>query len=233
MSTEKKVFCQVSKKEVPITQAVQGDSIRTSILNLIKTNNPNFDENGYVSIEELNKLRTHHVKSLLEMDKGELSKLDHEVLESMQNDALLSKNLDNELNESLSFGQRIADKIAEFGGSWRFIISFGVVLLIWILINTIVLVNKPFDPYPFILLNLCLSCIAALQAPVIMMSQNRMEEKDRQRAANDYKINLKAELEIRLLHEKMDHLIVKQMDHLNEIQQIQIDLLNEISQKKR
>jgi uncharacterized membrane protein len=121
--------------------------------------------------------------------------------------------------------------VATFGGSWTFIISFGVFLVIWIAINAIILRHKAFDPYPFILLNLILSCIAAMQAPVIMMSQNRQEEKDRERAKKDYLINLKSELEIRVLHEKIDHLILKQQQELFEIQQEQIQLLGDIWKK--
>src|SRR5205823_575225 len=122
---------------------------------------------------------------------------------------------------------------AEFGGSWKFIIVFGAILLGWIVLNALVLLNRAFDPYPFILLNLILSSLAALQAPIIMMSQNRAEARDRLRGENDYKVNLKAELEIRHLHEKIDHLLRRQYNRLFEIQQIQIELLEEISQRKR
>ena len=122
----------------------------------------------------------------------------------------------------------IADQVATFGGSWTFIISFGGFLAVWIAINVIFLANKGFDPYPFILLNLILSCIAALQAPVIMMSQNRQEEKDRERAKKDYMVNLKSELEIRILHEKMDHLLMHQQHELLEIQRVQIEMMNDI-----
>ena len=129
-------------------------------------------------------------------------------------------------------GIRKGDKIAVFGGSWKFILVFGSVLLIWIIVNTAVLLWKPFDPYPFILLNLILSCLAAIQAPVIMMSQNRQEAKDRLRSKHDYRVNLKAELEIRHLHEKIDHLMSHQWERLVEIQQIQIELMSEITRIK-
>ena len=113
-------------------------------------------------------------------------------------------------------------------GSWKFIILFGVFILLWILANIYILMNKGFDPYPFILLNLILSCLAALQAPVIMMSQNRQEEKARERSKKDYMINLKSELEIRMLHEKLDHLIMHQQEELIEIQKVQIEMMNDI-----
>ena len=232
-SASKTVISQLSKKVIPFHDAIRIDSVRDSILDLIKLDQPDFDVNGYISIHELNKLRETHIKELLETDKGELTKLDSEVLESLIKHDLLSENVDEEFEETTTAGERLADKIAEFGGSWKFIIFFGCFIFIWIILNVIFLMNKAYDPYPFILLNLILSCLAALQAPVIMMSQNRMESKDRKRSTNDYKINLKAELEIRHLHEKVDHLIMKQMAHLNEIQQIQIDLLKEISQHKK
>ena len=128
----------------------------------------------------------------------------------------------------MTFGQRIADHIASFGGSWTFIISFFSFILVWMGINTWRLMGKPFDPFPFILLNLILSCIAAIQAPIIMMSQNRQEHKDRIRSEHDFKVNLKAELEIQLLNEKVDHLLVHQNKRLMEIQQIQADYLEDI-----
>ncbi|HRX54164.1 MAG TPA: DUF1003 domain-containing protein, partial [Verrucomicrobiales bacterium] len=130
-----------------------------------------------------------------------------------------------------TFGERVADQIARFGGSWHFILSFGAFLLLWLLANTLLWTLHPPDPYPFILLNLILSCIAALQAPVIMMSQNRQEARDRKRAEQDYQINLKAELEIRHLHEKVDHLLHDQSQRLLEIQQIQTELLRQLVDK--
>ncbi|MCW3083316.1 MAG: hypothetical protein JWP12_682 [Bacteroidetes bacterium] len=233
MSTKpKSVTCQLSQKEIPLQHAVKLDSISNTLLNKIKEKQPEIDVAGYVGTDALNQIREESIKEMLESDKGEISKLDAEVLENIKSNELLSLDLKDESNENESFGIRLADNIAEFGGSWKFIIIFGSFILVWIASNIYLLANKGFDPYPFILLNLILSCLAALQAPVIMMSQNRMEVKDRKRAENDYKINLKAELEIRHLHEKMDHLIMKQMQHLNEIQQIQIELLEEINNKK-
>jgi uncharacterized membrane protein len=159
---------------------------------------------------------------------GILSSLEKQVVDAMQNDQLLTDKLNDDKTDKLSYGQKLADKVASFGGSWKFIIIFGAFLTVWMILNSILLAAKIFDPYPFILLNLILSCIAALQAPVIMMSQNRQEEKDRERAKNDYMINLKSELEIRLLHDKLDHLIVNQQEKLMEIQQIQIDMMSDI-----
>jgi uncharacterized membrane protein len=137
-----------------------------------------------------------------------------------------------EFDIQASFGLRLADRVASFGGSWTFIIIFVTVLLAWIAINTVVLLKKPFDPFPYILLNLILSCIAAIQAPVILMSQNRQEGKDRLKAEHDYRVNLKAEFEIRSLHEKIDHMLVHQWQRLMEIQQVQTDLLSELRSPK-
>jgi uncharacterized membrane protein len=170
-----------------------------------------------------------YIQSLLESEKGELTTLDHEVLESLQRHETLSSNVDAEFEKDVALGEKMADGLASFGGSWTFLFIFASILLIWIGLNSILLLKKPFDPYPFILLNLVLSCLAAVQAPVIMMSQNRVEAKDRLRSQHDYRVNLKAELEIRQLHDKIDHLLSHQWERLVEIQQIQIDLLSELA----
>lgn len=224
----------ISKKDFPLDQLYQGESLNAQILQLIKKDYPGFEDHSYISIQELNEYRKKFLHQLLETEKGELSTLEKEVLASIADDELLSKKLENEPPEKLSFGNRVADQIATFGGSWTFIICFFVFLLTWMAINIVMIAvfNIPsFDKYPFILLNLILSCLAAIQAPIIMMSQNRKETRDRQRAENDYKINLKAELEIRLLHEKVDHLILHQNQRLVDIQEIQTDLLNDILKK--
>ena len=147
----------------------------------------------------------------------------------MQRHELITKNIETEFDQNWTVGEKLADKIASFGGSWTFLICFGIFLVLWILLNTVVLLVHPVDPYPFILLNLVLSCLAAIQAPIIMMSQNRQEAKDRLRSQHDYQINLKAELEIRHLHEKMDHLLSHQWERLAQIQEIQLDLLTEMN----
>ena len=171
-----------------------------------------------------------HLKSLIETENEQLKKLHKIVADSIQEENLLSQKLESG-EEKLTFGARLADKVAEFGGSWTFIILFMTILFAWIVLNSIQLFSKPFDPYPYILLNLVLSCIAALQAPVIMMSQNRQEEKDRKRAVNDYLINLKAEIEIRHLHQKIDLLMAEQFKNLMEIQKLQMDALEKLGQK--
>ncbi|MBK9728870.1 MAG: DUF1003 domain-containing protein [Saprospiraceae bacterium] len=154
----------------------------------------------------------------------------HEIVKNtLESEELIIQNLLNPPIETLSQGQLISDKIARFGGSWRFMMLFVIVLFIWILFNIFIIHKFKFDPYPFIFMNLILSCIAALQAPIIMMSQNRQEEKDRMRSENDYLINLKAEMQIRSLHQKMDLLLEDQIKTLFDTQEKQFELLKEIN----
>ncbi len=175
--------------------------------------------------------RAKYVSTLLSKEEGQLSELESRVINSINEQTTLSDKIDIDDDANLTLAQRVADNVASFGGSWKFIISFGVFIFFWICINVYWFANKGFDPYPFILLNLILSCIAALQAPVIMMSQNRQEEKDRERARKDYMINLKSELEIRILHEKIDHIMIHQQQELMEVQRIQIEMIDDILNK--
>lgn len=223
----KKFVSAISGSEFPISERVDSKSIRKEMLAFIIKKHPNFLVVNSISVSELSQLREDYVTEMLKSESGELSDLESKVIDSLRNDTLLSEKIDDDI-KSMSFGQKVADKVASFGGSWTFILTFLGLLIVWILINVILFVNKGFDPYPFILLNLILSCIAALQAPVIMMSQNRTEERDRERAKKDYMINLKSELEIRILHEKVDHLIMHQEQSMIEIQRIQMDMMKEI-----
>ena len=170
-------------------------------------------------------------KAILTQGSAQLKKLQDIVKRSIEDEDLIIQNLIHPPEEILSKGQKISDKVAQFGGSWAFIMSFFIILIIWILFNTIASQKLDFDPYPFILMNLILSCIAALQAPIIMMSQNRKEEKDRKRSENDYLINLKSELEIRALHQKIDLLLEEQIKVLFESQAKQMEILKSIEKK--
>jgi len=220
----------ISKREFSANERVSAKTIRPTILSTIQQEHPEFNQSCSLSIGELNKFRQKYVSNYLAKEVGELTELENTVLATLQNHDTISDKIDD-VTEEPTLGQRLADKVASFGGSWKFITAFALFLLIWISINVFAILNKPFDPYPFILLNLILSCVAALQAPVIMMSQNRQEEKDRERAKKDYMTNLKSELEIRMLHEKMDHLIVNQQHEMLEIQRIQIEMMNDILKK--
>ncbi|WP_025866040.1 DUF1003 domain-containing protein [Prolixibacter bellariivorans] len=221
----------ISGKEFPVAERITGNSIRLSLMNLIQMDHPEFTPDKSLSVSELNTYREKYISEYLVKQVGELTELEKTVMTSLTDRTTLSDKIDDDEEQVYTFGQRIADKVATFGGSWTFIITFGVILFFWILLNVYWLGNKGFDPYPFILLNLILSCLAALQAPVIMMSQNRQEEKDRDRARKDYMINLKSELEIRTLHEKMDHLMIHQQQELLEIQKVQIEMMNDIMER--
>jgi uncharacterized membrane protein len=230
MNTKATFVSAISGKEFPAKETVVLKLLRNSILNLIKEDYPTIDANQHIAIIELNSYREKYISKYLQADIDDLSDLEKNVISSMSDDkSIVNKVIDKE--EVRTFGQKIADHVADFGGSWTFIISFLSFILLWICLNVIFLANSEFDPYPFILLNLILSCVAALQAPVIMMSQNRQEEKDRERAKQDYMINLKSELEIRSLHEKIDHLIINQQEELIEIQKVQIEMMNDILEK--
>ena len=206
--------CQVCGREKP-ADLRPGVLVRPAVSQLIKQDLGAWNEDGWICTDDLNDYRHRYVQSLLEDDKGELTSLENEVIASLHEQEILSRNLEEELQAGLSFGQRLADRIAAVGGSWAFIICFGVFLVVWITTSTRWCCSRARStPIPFILLNLVLSCLAAIQAPVIMMSQNRQEAKDRLRSQHDYQVNLKAELEIRHLHEKIDHLLSHQWERL-------------------
>ena len=161
----------------------------------------------------------------------QLGKQEKHVAHHLAERTHIARNVVRDLSEDMTFGQRLADRVAAFGGSWTFISLFGIVLIVWILLNSFILINasKAFDPYPYILLNLFLSMLAAIQAPIILMSQNRQAYKDRMSAEHDYEVNLKAELEILALHEKIDTLREHQWSELITIQQEQLKLLNQMN----
>ncbi len=178
---------------------------------------------------ESNKLK--EVEELISGQDEHIKKLHAIVEDAIKEEELIIDNLKHPPKEYLSQGQKLSDSVAKFGGSWKFIILFSVILFIWIFYNSVIVKTAQFDPYPFILMNLILSCIAAMQAPIIMMSQNRTEEKDRKRAENDYLINLKSEIEIRNLHQKINLLMEEQLKKLFESQALQIQLLKELHEK--
>ena len=224
----KTFISDISGKEFSIDEMVKAKTIRKSIFDFIKKEHNLFDENAKLSIDELNFYRQRFISEKLVNEVGELNVLKKQVVDSISKSELISDESLKSDTKKDTVGEKIADKVADFGGSWTFILSFVFFLLLWIGINAFIFMNKGFDPYPFILLNLILSCVAALQAPIIMMSQNRQEAKDRERAKNDYMVNLKSELEIRILHEKIDHLIMHQQQELMEIQKVQTELMHTI-----
>jgi uncharacterized membrane protein len=230
---QREVLCQVCKEPKKMSEVLSAEIVREPIVEKIMAAHPDWSSQGFICVADLNRYRAEYVKDVIKADKGELSALEEQVIKSLKEQELLSKNINVEYDRQRSVGEIMADRLADFGGSWLFIGIFCGVLLIWIVMNSVVMLMKPFDPYPFIFLNLILSCLAAMQAPVILMSQNRQEARDRLQAEHDYRINLKAELEIRHLHEKIDHLLMNQWQRLMEIQQIQMELMEELARKKR
>ncbi len=223
---EKCRICQVCGND-RLSDLRQGVLAGHAVAEIIQEATGSWSDEGWICTDDLHKYRHEHLKALLTAERGELTALDNEVLESLRQQETLSRNPEAESQVGQTLGQRVADRVAAFGGSWRFIILFAVVLFLWIGVNSVVLIVKPFDPYPFIFLNLVLSCLAAIQAPVIMMSQIRQEARDRLHAMHDYQVNLKAELEIRHLHQKLDHLLSHQWERLVEIQEMQMELISE------
>ncbi len=233
LESKAELLCIHCKRFVPSDALISGEIIRPGIVEMIKKRDPQWASSNLICSECLNVLRSEYVENALEDEKGELSRLDREVIASLKEQEILTENLNLAFDQDLTLGQYVADKVADFGGSWPFIVIFFCVLVIWMAINSAFVLRRPFDPYPYILLNLVLSCLAAIQAPIIMMSQNRAEARDRLRSEHDYQVNLKAELEIRHLHEKLDILLKHQWQKLLEVQQIQLDLMREIGSRNQ
>ena len=213
----------------PITFGI----VRPSLATRLAAAHPNLAADDLICRRHLTDERTRYVEQLLERERGEISELERQVVESLAREETVARNIEAAWAGKRTLGERVSDFVADFGGSWNFIISFFVVLLVWIAFNAWAAARAVFDPYPFILLNLVLSCLAAIQAPIIMMSQKRQEAKDRLRSENDYRVNLKAEFEIRHLHEKLDHLINRQWERLAEIQQIQLEIMEDLAARKQ
>jgi uncharacterized membrane protein len=226
-ASKKRGICAISGQEMARRNLVEVGTLRPALADHIRNDFPDMPDHALISLKELARYRTRYVEEILREEHGEYSDLDREVAESIARQETIAENTEDDFEEHRTLGERFSDNLASFGGSWAFLISFGFVLIVWMGINGLMGEAKAFDPYPFILLNLVLSCIAAVQAPIIMMSQKRQESKDRLRSLNDYQVNLKAELEIRHLHEKMDHLVTRQWQRLAEIQQVQLEMLQE------
>ena len=218
--------CALTGVELSMRDLVPLYALTPGLADAILREKPDLARDALLSREEVAKRRDHYIREMLATEHGELTELEGQVAASIANADTISSNVAADFAEDRSFGERMSDGVANFGGSWTFIIFFFVVLVIWMAVN-VVTASRAFDPYPFILLNLVLSCIAAVQAPIIMMSQKRQEAKDRLRSENDYRVNLKAELEIRHLHEKLDHILSHQWQRLAEIQQMQIEIMQD------
>jgi uncharacterized membrane protein len=220
---DKTAICALTGKRMSRSQLVPLDLINRQITERIRADHPELSSDALIARGEIDRYRAAYVEELLRTERGELSDLDRQVAQSLARGELISENLETGPDMRRSLGERASDVLAAFGGSWSFLIVFAACMTGWIALNS--RSAAAFDPYPFILLNLVLSCIAAVQAPIIMMSQRRQETRDRERSLNDYRINLKAELEIRHLHDKIDHLLSKQWQRLAEIQALQIEIM--------
>ncbi len=208
-----------------MAERLSGGSVQDPVAGLIHKELPDWSEDQAICIHCMNRFGAKFVQISLRMQKDELSKLEADAAQGVDDLDILPPNINVEFEQNLSFGQRVADKVTDFGGSWSFIGIYICVLAVWVTINSIRAFWPPFDPYPYIFLNLILSALATFQAPIILMSQNRQDQKDRLRAEYDYQVNLQAELEIRRLDAKVDHIMTKQWTRLLEIQQIQLDMM--------
>jgi uncharacterized membrane protein len=226
-------LCSICGKEVAARDAVRLDIVRPSIVERMREQCPDLPADGFVCRTDLDRFRSDYVSEMLARERGELTQLDEDVVKSLADHETLAENIDAEFAVKRTFGERMSDRLASFGGSWTFIGLFFAILVVWMAFNIVVIAQAQFDPYPFILLNLVLSCLAAIQAPIIMMSQKRQEAKDRLRSENDYRVNLKAELEIRHLHEKIDHMLTRQWERLAEMQQIQLEIMQDLAVRPR
>jgi uncharacterized membrane protein len=223
-----KIACALCKTLVDRRKLVSPQKMEHQILEIIKGDRPDWDALHGVCRECVEQYRAKKFLHYLEAEYRKISDMEQALVSKVARGGRVSRLVDQEFKEQMTVGQRVADRVAQFGGSWPFIGAFGVVLVWWMVLNSVVLANRPFDPYPYILLNLVLSTLAALQAPVIMMSQNRQAEKDRLQAQQDYEINLMAEFEIRDLHDKLDALRYKQWHELWHMQQRQLELLEHL-----
>jgi uncharacterized membrane protein len=224
-------ICSISGKSFPEAEGLEWRNLRPSLQAYLKSMHEQLDDNSFISYEAFNRLVKTYIAGIAAEEIQANAALAQSIQQQMQEDESLQPIDFGTDDEKLSFGQRLADNIADFGGSWPFIIIFLTFLFAWMILNTFVLREKAYDNYPYILLNLILSCLAALQAPVIMMSQNRQETKDRQHAEYDFRVNKKAEAEVRLLHEKLDHLLLHQHQNMIELLQMQMDVIQQLQQR--
>ena len=230
---DQEVFpCQVCGEHKKQNEVVPAELVRQPIADVIRKEYPAWSPKGYICRADLNRFRARYAREVLEREKGELASLDEIGIGSLKDHELTAKDINVEFERRLSFGERLSDQIADFAGSWTFVAVFAGLFFIWIAMNSIILVYRPFDPYPFILLNLVLSVLAALQAPIIIMSQNRQEARDRLHAEDEYRVALNTETEIHQLHRKIDYLLKSQGQRLLEIQGIQVDLMEDLARKR-
>lgn len=228
MTIKKNQICVICGNRFTITEGLFLRDLSDLLKEQVIQTNKYAKESSFICLKDLQKLRIDRMQKTIDQDL----KIDHQMSDQLQKelekDTYVIKNINDTVYGKRTRGQKMADAVAKFGGSWQFIITFSIIIILWMTINVLHLFGVSFDPYPFILLNLFLSCVAALQAPIIMMSQNRQADRDRFDSENDYRTNTKSEMEIRVLHEKMDQLNEVQWPHILDIQKMQIEVLSEI-----
>jgi uncharacterized membrane protein len=223
--------CKLCGQELERRVLVTSASLRPAQFEHIAARHPEWSHDAWICGPCLARERLDFQMSRMAAERGELSEVETEIAHKAFEHLTLAEDIEQQFQTQITLGQRLADRVATVGGSWPFVLGFFGVLLLWVGVNSIILRGTAFDPYPYILLNLVLSCLAAIQAPIIMMSQNRLSARDRLQANQDFRINLKAELEVSSLHEKVDHLLHSQWQHMVELQELQIDLLTELASR--
>lgn len=231
MADETPCSCQICGERKKRNEVRPAGSVQEPVAEMIRKEYPGWSAEGYICAADLNRFRVRYVREILKEEQAELARLEENVRESIKDHKPMARNINTEFDRQQSLGERLSDRLADFAGSWTFIALFSVLLCIWIGMNSFVLLFRPFDPYPFIFLNLVLSALAAMQAPFIIMSQNRQEARDRLHAEADYQVNLSTGMEIHQLHKKMDHLLMSQGQKLLEIQNIQVELMEDLVRK--
>jgi uncharacterized membrane protein len=231
MADQETFPCQICGEQKRKNDLVPTALIRASIVDVIVKEHPAWSPEGYICHADLNRFRIDYVRDVLEKEKNECASLEETINHGVKEEDHLPENINVEFERELTFGEHLADKIAGFAGSWSFIAMFAGILFLWVALNTFILLSRPFDPYPYILLNLVLSVLTAVQAPVIIMSQNRQEMRDRLHAERDYQVSIHTELEIHRLHKKIDYLLTGQGQRLLEIQNVQVELIEELARK--
>ena len=231
MDDQEKFPCRICGEYKIKTELVPGESIPVPVVEIIAMEYPAWSPDWYICRDDLNRFRIDYVRNVVETEKKEFASLKEDEKYTMDVGDHLPKNDNDEYEKKLTFGEHLADSIAGFAGSWIFIGAFAGIILLWVALNTFILLFRPFDPYPFILLNLFLSMLAAVQAPVIIMSQNRQQVRDRLHAERDYQVSIHSDREIHRLHKKMDYLLANQAQKILEIQNVQAELMGEQARK--
>lgn len=223
--------CIVDQKPFEINEGVFLSDLESLTRNLIKKDYPDAKNESFICSHHLLKYQLLRVDRLINSDQKQTDKINRRLTKALKNMDYDVVDVNSIVNKHLTIGQKVSDNIARFGGSWTFIFIFIGVLLTWMIINGFALFGAHFDRFPFILLNLVLSCISAIQAPIIMMSQNRSADRDRLDSENAYHVNLKSENELRILHAKLDNLMQNQLPHSLEIQKIEIEILGNLQKE--